>query len=233
MTDLTPYLHKTKHAINEYWSNRVDVYKREIGTLRASELGDECSRKLWYRTKGHIEPKPEPRILRLFDRGHKEEDRIIEWLNGIGCKVWDEQKEVRHKDFFTGHIDGLVIGVKESPEKVHLLEMKTANDKKFKELVKNGIPFQHKVQMNVYMRLLGIDRALYIAVNKNDDDLYIERVKLDPKFADAQLLRAERIVSLKEPPQRIGNDSPSWYQCRWCGFKDICFKEDKNANISK
>lgn len=225
MTNLTPYLSPTLHAIDEYWRKSYQPYERKIGTLRASELGDSCDRKLWYKSQGHQEPAPEPRILRLFDRGHKEEDRVVEWLEGIGCKIWDQQKRVIYKDFFSGHIDGLILGVKEAPEKVHLFECKTTNDKGFKKLQKEGIGFQHRVQMSVYMRLLGIDRALYIAVNKNDDDLYIERYKLDPKFADAQLARAERIAKSRTPPERIGTGKPSWYECKMCKFKEVCYAD--------
>jgi CRISPR/Cas system-associated exonuclease Cas4 (RecB family) len=224
--DLTPYLQPTKNAIDEYWKSTYKSYTRKIGTLRASELGDACDRKLWYRSKGLQEPAPEPRVLRLFDRGHREEERVVAWLEGIGCKVWGDQKRVVHGDRFSGHIDGLVLGVKEAPEKTHLLEIKTYNDKNFKKLNKDGIPNQHYVQMQVYMYLLHIDRALYIAVNKNDDDIYVKRLKLDKKFTEAQLMRADRISASETPPARIGNNKPTWFECRWCGFSEECFKDE-------
>lgn len=220
-SNIHQYLNKTHAAIDQYFIDNNEQYIRDFKTLRASELGEECSRKLWYRSTGHLEPIPEPRVLRLFDRGHKEEERVAEWLEGIGCTITDQQKEVKHKDYFTGHIDGIVKGVPESPNKEHLLEIKTANDKSFKKTLKEGVPFQHKVQINIYMHLLGIDRCLYIMVNKNDDDLYIERFKLDKSFAKAQLTRADRIVSMDKEPQRI-NDNPSFYKCKWCGFWEMC-----------
>lgn len=226
LANIHKYINKTHAAIDAYWSGRADVYEREMGTLRASELGEECSRKLWYRSRQYKEPIPEPRILRLFDRGHKEEDRVLEWLNGIGCEIWDQQKQVRYKDFFTGHIDGLVIGVPEVPSKTHLLEVKTYNDKNFKKLQKEGVPFQHKVQMQIYMYLLGIDRVLYIAVNKNDDDLHIERIKLDKEFAEAQLIKAERIIFMEKEPERIGPGNESFFKCKWCGMRDICYRKE-------
>lgn len=55
--------------------------------LGFSMIGDECQRKLWYGFRWCKMPKPEPRIKRLFDRGHKEEDRFIDYLRGIGCTV--------------------------------------------------------------------------------------------------------------------------------------------------
>jgi hypothetical protein len=36
-------------------------------------------------------------------------------------------------------IDGVVLGVPESPHKPHLLEIKTHNEKSFNDLVKNGV----------------------------------------------------------------------------------------------
>lgn len=56
--------------------------------LGFSMIGDECQRKLWYGFRWCKMPKPDPRIKRLFDRGHKEEDRFIDYLRGIGCKVY-------------------------------------------------------------------------------------------------------------------------------------------------
>ena len=55
--------------------------------LGFSMIGDECQRKLWYGFRWCKMPKPDPRIKRLFDRGHKEEDRFIDYLRGIGCTV--------------------------------------------------------------------------------------------------------------------------------------------------
>lgn len=59
----------------------------ERSHLGASLIGDECQRKLWYGFRWCGGDKPEPRVKRLFDRGHKEEDRFIDYLTGIGCKV--------------------------------------------------------------------------------------------------------------------------------------------------
>lgn len=55
--------------------------------LGFSLIGDECQRKLWYGFRWCKMPRPEPRVKRLFDRGHKEEDRFIDYLQGIGCTV--------------------------------------------------------------------------------------------------------------------------------------------------
>ena len=56
--------------------------------LGFSLIGDECQRKLWYGFRWCKTPKPSPRVKRLFDRGHREEERFIDYLRGIGCKVY-------------------------------------------------------------------------------------------------------------------------------------------------
>lgn len=61
-----------------------DEHRSHLGF---STIGDECQRKLWYAFRWCKTPKPSPRIKRLFDRGHKEEDRFIDYLRGIGCTV--------------------------------------------------------------------------------------------------------------------------------------------------
>lgn len=63
----------------------LDENRRHLGF---SLIGDECQRKLWYGFRWCKTPKPSPRVKRLFDRGHKEEERFIDYLQGIGCTVY-------------------------------------------------------------------------------------------------------------------------------------------------
>lgn len=63
----------------------ADENRKHLGF---SLIGDECQRKLWYGFRWCKTPKPSPRVKRLFDRGHKEEERFIDYLRGIGCIVY-------------------------------------------------------------------------------------------------------------------------------------------------
>ena len=60
---------------------------------------------------------------------------------------------------FGGSLDGVAKGLPEAPKSPAILEMKTHNEKSFKELmskgVKNAKP-QHYAQMTVYMGLMEI-----------------------------------------------------------------------------
>jgi len=51
--------------------------------LGMSEIGNDCSRQLWYKFRWMYSETHSGRMLRLFKRGHREEDRYIEILKGI------------------------------------------------------------------------------------------------------------------------------------------------------
>lgn len=192
--------------------------------VRASSIGHACERALWYSFRWAVPPEEfDGRKLRLFHTGHAEEERMIAWLRLAGCTVeavdpvTREQWEVVALDgHFKGHLDGIVSGVLEAPKTPHLLECKTHNAKSFAQLVKFGVASakpEHVAQMQVYMMLKGLTRAFYLAKNKDDDQLYAERVNFDLAHASALLAKADRIRSAHEAPARISDD-PNYFLCK-------------------
>lgn len=270
--------------------------------LGASVLGRKCLRQIWYGWRWVHVVKHSGRLLRLFNRGHREEDRLVEWLRDAGaivrshsqrlwyhdgsdsyvCEDWgtdtpgadggdplddvsDDPVHIaratargqgpkqwgfsEHHGHYGGSGDGLVHNL---PDEITrgakldgpgLLEVKTHNEKSFIALAgkldeyrkwvtdpdKRAFPgkgvlsakIEHYVQMQVYMRKLGVTWALYIAVCKNTDDLYIEIVYAKPEMADQYGDRAGHIIWAKTPPPRITSD-PSWFECRFCDFREVC-----------
>ena len=205
--------------------------------LGASLIGHECERYLWL-TFRWVDAKEFPgRMLRLFETGELAEARFVANLRRIGVKVHEtdpEGKQWRVSDIgghFGGSMDAAVLGVPEAPKTWHVAEFKTHNDKSFNELVKKRVEKakpQHWAQMQMYMGLTGMDRALYMAVNKNNDDLYVERIEFDPVAFAKLRERAERVINATEPPQRVSND-PSWFVCKMCDFHDHCHGEKAPA----
>ena len=109
-----------------------------------------------------------------------------------------------------------------------LLEFKTHNTKSFVALVTKGVKEYkpvHYMQMQVYMHKKDLNYALYMAVNKNDDDLHIEIVRRDPVIGAALIAKAARVVAAKQPPLRIGKHA-SWVDCQWCDYKGPCHKNE-------
>ena len=67
-----------------------DGHRNHLG---ASLIGHECKRYLWYTFRWVLHETCTGRLYRLFNRGHKEEDRFIEWMKGIGIEVWADDLE--------------------------------------------------------------------------------------------------------------------------------------------
>lgn len=214
--------------------NQSTGFREHLG---ASLIGEECPRKLWYTFRWAQVVKFSPRILRLFARGQREEDVFINLLKSANCDVWSVNPQTSEQwriawlgGHFGGSLDGVGKGIIEAPKAPHILEFKTHNDKSFKELKKKGVQVAkplHWAQMQTYMhgsKQLGskqIERAYYLSVNKNDDELYAERVKYDREQAEMLLQKAERIITATVPLARI-SDRPNWYVCQFCVYSDIC-----------
>lgn len=217
-----------------------DAYRTDDKPFRphlgASGLGNECARAIWYGFRWFTRPKFAGRLLRLFNRGHLEEGRFIALLLMIGCELYqqDQYGKQYRISFAEGHAggsgDGVVIGCPDLPAgTAALTEFKTHNDKSFKKLQIEGVresKFEHYVQMQVYMRKMGLAVALYMAVNKNDDDLYGEIIMLDPDFADQFIGRGTELVWMEEPPRKMNNSAGFW-KCRWCDHRPVCHLQAK------
>jgi hypothetical protein len=170
-------------------------------------------------------------MIRLFDHGNWEEKRLVADLRAIGATVYELDPETGRQITYTafgGHfgasLDGVAKGLPEAPHKWHTLEFKTSNDKGFKSLKNEGVQKnkpQHYAQMQVGMELSGIDRAMYIAVNKNTDEIHAERIKHKDREATRLLSRAERVIFSQDPLERI-SEKPDWYQCKWCDMAKVC-----------
>ena len=196
--------------------------------LGASMIGKDCKRELWYSFRWAKAPDFDGRLLRLFETGNRFEDRIVEELQLIGIVVSDRQKYIdTGVNHFSGSIDGIAEGFPES-NGLHLVEFKTHATKSWTALPAQGVKLakpQHWLQMHVYMGALELKRAYYIAVNKDTDQLYAERVKYDEAvYAEARAKAAE-VITAATPPARI-EDNPARFACRFCNYRTMCHGQD-------
>jgi hypothetical protein len=226
---------KIKEFIDEFYQEQKEQHRPHMG---ASLLGNECDRYLWLSFRAACDDSKTGRMKRLLKRGNQEESKFIEYLRNIGIHVIDGfydkklKKKTQHYIDLGWHIKGSYDGIARNgvPDNIYtpfILEFKTHNDKSFKSLVKNGVKashFTHFVQMQIYMLGSGINRALYCAVNKNDDDLYFEQIDYSEDIAKFHFERGVSIVKSISPPQKLSND-PTYYKCKMCSFYDYCHKE--------
>jgi hypothetical protein len=206
-----------------------DLY---LGRLGSSFIGEECVRQIWLDWRGFAREQFEGRMLRLFETGHLQEARIVEDLRRAGFAVWDKREDGSQYEYTdeSGHfitkVDGVIKNVPES-EKPHVLEVKTHNKNSFSSLVKKGVQEAkptHYAQVQISMALGGFTRALYVAVCKDDEQFYVERVRED-KETQAKL--QQKIIKLTEArlrPAGISDDGSS-FGCKFCSMKAVCTKE--------
>ncbi len=226
-TQLTELKSNIEDALEE-WSVKTlsDGPRNHLGI---SEIGEDCKRKLWYKFRWVAFETFDGRMLRLFKRGHREEERFINYLEQIGCKVnrFDANGKQFRVSGFLGHYGGSCDGVVYTPwypEEPFLLEMKTHNTKSFTHYVDKGLQIskpKHYDQMCGYGEKMQIQYALYFPENKNDDDIQVTPIKLDWERGKALERKAEEIIKASEPPPRI-SDNPAYFECGYCFAKDIC-----------
>ena len=220
--------------IDKHHEAKSEVPRSHLG---ASTLGHACDRWLWLSFRWAVQPSFPGRILRLFRRGHEEETNIINDLRAIGMDV--RKVSSQHRVDFGSHVSGSLdaiidSGVPEAPKTKHVAEFKTHSKKSFDALVKDGVEKskpEHFVQMQVYMAGTGLDRALYLAVCKDDDRIHTERVKLDKDVADKAVRRGHYIALSDRMPQPLSTD-PSWYQCKFCDAQEFCHQSKTTKHVN-
>lgn len=221
-----------------------DGFRNHLG---ASLIGHDCNRYLWYTFRWVMASQHSGRAQRLFNRGHETEPRFIEWLRGIGFQVWDKDENGNQFRIagVQGHFGGSLDSIGLMPAEYRynnyiLIEFKTHNEKSFAKFagttktkaqsVKECKP-QHYAQMCKYGEKMGFKYALYCAINKNNDDIYLELVELDWNWGAELERRAEYVITSQTPPPRLKED-PTYFVCQMCDFHPVCHSSgqyDKNC----
>lgn len=211
-------------AIDASYERRREFPRQHLG---CSVLGHKCDRYIWLQFRWAVRESFSGRMLRLFERGQHEEARMVRWLTLAGIIVTNTGEDQSHVELgphVSGSVDGIAENVPQAPKKKHVVEIKTHNAKSFAQLKKEGVQAakpMHWAQMQLYMLGLGIDRALYCAVCKDDDALYFERVRFDKQAAEDLAARGRRLALAERMPDPISTN-PTWYECKMCPAWDLC-----------
>jgi hypothetical protein len=211
------------------WSSRGNTF------IGASEAANECARAIWYSFRwasaGEVYG---PRMLRLFSTGDREERRILDDLaevDGVTVFRVDPETGKQFRSEIEGYIvvkpDAVAIGLPEAPKTPHIVECKSANEKGFASIKAKGVAKakpEHWLQMQLEMLGEGLKRTLYFLVNKNTDEEYLERVRLDAEAAHAAVARLITIAEAPRPPGKIHSDpsAKTAFVCRFCRHRPVC-----------
>lgn len=230
MADISEFTDPIVALIYEQYEKRNKEHSRTY--VGASGIGRECARELWYKFRWVSKEIFNGQKLRLFETGHLSEARFVADLRSIGAIVEDinpaDGKQfgfTHHHGHMRGHMDGRA---KHLPipggNKPHVAEFKTHNDDSFKQVKKHGVQKshpEHYAQMMWYMGKTKYERAIYLAVNKDTEELYYERIKFDLIEFEKINAKAERVIFSDTPPAKISED-PKFFVCNMCWFKDVC-----------
>ena len=220
----------TARNIYKWYESKKEDHREHLG---ASLIGHHCDRFLWLTFRWAASPQFGGRVLRLFDTGKREEARVYAELRAIGVDLHTEEdgKQIVCRDetgHFGGSLDGIGLGFPEAEKTWAVLEIKTANSRAFANLKAKGVQAekpQHYAQMQTYMGMMELDRAMYICVNKDTDDLHTEWVRFNKETYRDLLARASRTIKRTTPADKISQDPSNWL-CKMCDMYKLCHQQE-------
>lgn len=238
--------------LDDAWGSRPDEPTRHY--IGASGIGDECDAYHALSLRGFPGTDPDkPNVLRIFRDGHRIEEDVVSDMRKAGITVYDEDpqtfKQFNHSELgghVQGNLDGIVdlstiprLGIQEWAD----LEIKSMNEKKWKEFKGKGIKISHpkyyaQMQFNMglgYDRIVGDDwvpkrtKCMMVAYNKNTSEYWVEIIDYDDFYFNMLVARAER--ALNERATRVSDKGIDGWPCRFCFKKEACW--DMNFDIPR
>lgn len=209
--------------------------------LGASLIGELCARKIWYNVNGHARSPTSAQGILTANDGHSAEEMMAAYLRMVpGIQLWTKDPEnpaeqIRFTDGrISGACDGIILGLLQAPKTSHIWEHKSKGEKYFnafkklkstmdeKQVLKNWNAVYHG-QAQILMHKFELTRHYLTVSLPGVRDFESCRTEYDKVFAVALLERANRILTTKTAPERIGGKD--WHECKWCPF----YKECHNA----
>jgi len=246
--DLNNLEHKARltaaiHAdIDRFSLTFDDGHRKHLG---ASLIGESCLRYLWYVFRWAFRPTLDPRMLRLWQRGHREEEWLWTMLRACGWTVIERDPTTNKQwrvsavgGHFGGSLDAIGFPPPHYPiQEWVLLECKTnksgENGRKWDELEEGGLVGnkpKHWAQASTYGYLKGLRIVVYFNVNKDDDRLFIDPRVLDLSLGAQMVQKAQFVIMQPTAPNKLF-DNPSRYECKYCDARQIChFKAALDRN---
>jgi hypothetical protein len=224
--------------------NLIDSYCERLASeedrrhhLGYSGLGHFCERKIWLDFRWATPIKTPGRVWRIFSRGKAEEEAVLDRFAYMSYT--EERFAIKNlasqiKCPPNGHLGGTADALIEIEGIKYVLEIKTHNQKSFDDLIKHGLiksKRQHYVQLIIYIMTLNIDKGIYFAVNKNDDNIYTEEVERNDELAERYIRKGKFLALSQEIPPVIGNDE-TWFQCRQCDYGKFCYSDVREIYFS-
>ena len=213
------------------------VVRRYLG---ASRLGVACERALQFEfahAPVDYGRDIQGRILRIFERGHVNEECMVGWLRDAGFDLRTHKADGEQFGFsvadgrLQGHIDGVFVGGPEGFAYPALWENKCLGSKSWRDLEKNRLAISKPVyaaQVALYQAYLELHEhpAIFTAVNADTMEIYVELVPFDAALAQRMSDRAVKVITATEAGELLPRafTDQTHFECRMCAWQDRCWR---------
>jgi hypothetical protein len=219
--------------LSQIISERTEERKFEP-TLRMSNLGAQCLRKLWYQLNTpELSEKLDGKTRLKFLYGDIIEALVLFLAEAAGHEVVGTQDELEINGV-KGHRDAIIDGV--------LVDVKSASSFGFKKFEGHQLegtdPFGYLDQINAYLfaskddpRIADKKHAAFVAVDKSLGDVVVDIYEENGVDYHAKIDEIRLAMVQPDPPPRAYNDIPDGksgnrklgVECSYCGFRDTCW----------
>lgn len=220
-------------SLGGHLSSRI-TDQRGAPSLRVSNLGTVCDRKLWYginQPGGGEELSGPTRFKFLY--GDLLEELVLFLAEQSGHKVEACQHEVDILGV-KGHIDAIVDG--------RLVDVKSASTYGYRKFRENNLrqddPFGYLTQLGAYAyglrndpRITERDVVSFIAIDKTLGHICLDTYPVPDIDYEQMVRERQAMLSVPEPPERGYEDEVDGKSgnrklgvaCSYCSFKSVCW----------
>lgn len=207
-----------------------EASSRQSNSLSPSMLNHPCQRHIFYQFRWASNPsKHKAKMLRIFNRGHRDEQQLIKWLKLANIDIKHKKNNGNQIGYniYNSHIKGFIDGLITIDNKQYILECKSINDATYTTIetskLKDGNK-EHYLQIQLYMHFMKIYDAIYIAINKNNDELYVEHIKYNEVDILSIIELIANLLFTQNIPEQIHNGRQGYICKRFggCQYSNIC-----------
>lgn len=208
--------------------------EKKATTLRMSNLGTPCLRKLWYQlNKPEVGEALDGQTLIKFAYGHLVEALVLFLSEAAGHSVVGGQGRLEI-DGVVGHRDAIIDGV--------LVDVKSASSYGFKKFAEHRLegsdPFGYLDQINAYLfasqddpALVEKQKAAFLAVDKTLGKMVLDEYPSNGVDYVSRVKELRLAMVQPEPPARYYSDVPEGksgnrrlgVECSYCAFREECW----------
>lgn len=200
--------------------------EKKIGRYYASEIGS-CLRRIWLSYK---KPKAiDIDVLKVFESGkifHDFVARVIKSEKNKEMILINHEKpiEIQTENFVVaGRIDDVIIVKIGNEKKDILIEIKTTKS------IPNKHRLEHEMQLQIYMKALGIHNGIIVYIQKDDIKTATFPIKYNEALFNYTMQRFQKLHKYLIQhicPEAEGKINNAW-ACEKCAWKKECDEIDK------